>query len=316
MSQNRGRFNARSSVIDENPGFFVMGSLPTISPEQPVLIAGPTASGKSALALEIAETQGGVIVNADAIQVYENWRVLTARPSPEDESRADHKLYGHLARDAEYSVGHWLREVAPILSAGQRPIITGGTGLYFTALTQGLAEIPPTPPDIRKEADAIVAGQGFKVLLDELDPDTASRIDRQNPMRVQRAWEVLKATGRPLAAWQDATPPPLLPLSETVPILFDVERDWLNTRIARRFDQMLQEGALEEARANLVDWDPGLLSAKAIGAPELIAHLEGRLTLDEAREAATIATRQFAKRQRTWFRSKMRDWVHFQPEFS
>jgi tRNA dimethylallyltransferase len=188
-----------------------MRNLPPISPDQPVLIAGPTASGKSALALEIAETQGGVIVNADAIQVYENWRILTARPSEEDESRASHALYGHIAHDADYSVGHWLREVAPFLTGGQRPIITGGTGLYFTALTQGLADIPPTPPEIRSEADARVAEDGFESLLAELDPETAARIDQLNPMRVQRAWEVLRATGRPLAAWQDDTPAPMLP---------------------------------------------------------------------------------------------------------
>ncbi|MCP9482025.1 tRNA (adenosine(37)-N6)-dimethylallyltransferase MiaA [Shimia sp. CNT1-13L.2] len=291
-----------------------MRNLPPISPDQPVLIAGPTASGKSALALEIAETQGGVIVNADAIQVYENWRILTARPSEEDESRAPHALYGHIAHDAEYSVGHWLREVAPLLTGDQRPIITGGTGLYFTALTQGLADIPATPPEIRAEADARVAEDGFESLLAELDPETAARIDQLNPMRVQRAWEVLRATGQPLAAWQDNTPAPLLPEAACVPILFDVDKDWLNDRIARRFDLMIELGALEEARANLPIWNPKHLSAKAIGAPELMAHLNGELDLDTACERATIATRQFAKRQRTWFRSKMKTWARYRPD--
>ncbi|MEQ9693446.1 tRNA (adenosine(37)-N6)-dimethylallyltransferase MiaA [Shimia sp. SDUM112013] len=291
-----------------------MTSLPLIPADRPVLIAGPTASGKSALALEIAESQGGVVVNADAIQVYENWRILTARPSPEDEARAPHALYGHVAFDANYSVGHWLREVQPLLTDGARPIITGGTGLYFTALTQGLAKIPPTPPEIRAEADERVARDGFQALLAELDADTAARIDRQNPMRVQRAWEVLLATGRPLAAWQDDTPAPLLPETDCVPILFDVDKDWLNTRIAHRFDQMLAMGALDEARANLDRWDPALLSSKAIGAPELIAHLQGDIPLDEARTRATIATRQFAKRQRTWFRSKMKTWFKYRPD--
>ncbi|WP_132859311.1 tRNA (adenosine(37)-N6)-dimethylallyltransferase MiaA [Shimia isoporae] len=291
-----------------------MTTLPSIAPDQPVLIAGPTASGKSALALEIAETQGGVVVNADAIQVYDNWDVLTARPPAEDEARAPHVLYGHQPFDADYSVGHWLREVSPLLESGQRPIITGGTGLYFTALTQGLADIPPTPPDLRDSANARVAREGYEALLAELDTETASRIDTQNPMRVQRAWEVLNATGRPLADWQDNTPPPLLPLANTMPIVFDVDKDWLNDRIARRFDLMLQLGALDEARANLDRYDPALLSMKAIGAPELIAHLQGKMSLDQAREAATIATRQFAKRQRTWFRSKMSDWVKYRPE--
>ncbi|MDO6480336.1 tRNA (adenosine(37)-N6)-dimethylallyltransferase MiaA [Shimia thalassica] len=291
-----------------------MTTLPQISSEQPVLIAGPTASGKSALALEIAEQQGGVIVNADAIQVYDNWRILTARPPKEDELRAPHALYGHLPYDAEYSVGHWLREVAPLLLAGKRPIITGGTGLYFTALTQGLAHIPPTPPEIRAEADERVASEGFRALLAELDSQTTQRIDQLNPMRVQRAWEVLRATGRPLAAWQDDTPAPMLAETDCVPILFDVDREWLNARIARRFQMMLDLGALDEARDNLERWDPSLLSSKAIGAPELIAHLRGELPLDEAQERATIATRQFAKRQRTWFRSKMKSWFKFQPE--
>ncbi|WP_247743391.1 tRNA (adenosine(37)-N6)-dimethylallyltransferase MiaA [Shimia sp. R10_1] len=291
-----------------------MSNLPPIAPDQPVLIAGPTASGKSALALEIAETHGGVILNADAIQVFDNWRILTARPPQEDEARVPHHLYGHMPGDAEYSVGHWLRDVAPYLAKGPRPIIVGGTGLYFTALTKGLADIPATPPELREAANARVADEGFEALLAELDSETAARIDIQNPMRVQRAWEVLTATGRPLADWQDNTPPPLLPLSDTLPIVFDVDKDWLNNRITRRFDMMLQEGALEEAEANLATYDPAQLSAKAIGAPELIAHLRGEISLKEARARATIATRQFAKRQRTWFRSKMADWIHYRPD--
>jgi tRNA dimethylallyltransferase len=291
-----------------------MSQLPPIAPDQPVLIAGPTASGKSALALQIAQEQGGVIINADAIQVFDNWCVLTARPPEEDEAIAPHLLYGHVPYDADYSVGHWLRDVTPLLASGPRPIIVGGTGLYFTALTQGLAEIPATPPALREEANARVAAEGFEALLAELDAKTAARIDRQNPMRVQRAWEVHTATGTPLADWQDNTPPPLLPLSDTLPIVFDVPKDWLNARIARRFNLMLEQGALEEAEANLATYDPTHLSAKAIGAPELIAHLRGEIDLETAREQATIATRQFAKRQRTWFRSKMKTWHHFTPE--
>jgi len=272
-----------------------------------VLIAGPTASGKSALALAIAERDGGVVVNADASQVFANWRVLTARPGPEDEARVPHRLFGHVPGDAAYSVGHWLREVAPLLG-GARPIIVGGTGLYFTALTEGLAEIPETPAAVRAEADALRLRGDLAPLLADLDPETLARIDRRNPMRVQRAWEVQRATGRGLAAWQDDTPPPLLPLARAQPLLIDAEKEWLNARIARRFDAMLAGGALEEARANLATWDPALPSARAIGAPELIAHLRGETTLDAARRAATIATRQYAKRQRTWFRARMKDW--------
>ena len=290
-----------------------MIDLSQIPPDQPVLIAGPTASGKSALAMEIARAKGGVIINADALQVYDNWRVLSARPSEEDEAELPHRLYGHVAGSSDYSVGHWLRDIAPLLKGKDRPIIVGGTGLYLSALTKGLADIPPTPSEIRAEADRVIRTQGHQPLLDALDTETRTRIDRLNPMRVQRAWEVLTATGKGLAAWQDETPPPLLPLAQTTAILFDVDKDWLNTRIALRFDLMLQQGALDEAEQNLRDWDPSRLSSKAIGAPELIAHLQGQMSLDEARDAATIATRQFAKRQRTWFRSKMKDWQRYAP---
>jgi len=279
-----------------------------ISPEQPVLIAGPTASGKSALALEIAERQGGVIVNADALQVFDNWRILSARPSPAEEARAPHQLYGHIPHDAAYSVGHWLREVAPLLRGPERVIIVGGTGLYFTALTEGLADIPPTPAPLRAEADALRRQGDLDRMIGTLDDATRARIDIANPMRVQRAWEVQQATGRGLAAWQDATPPPLLPLGSARAIVLDAPKDWLTPRIEARFTQMIANGALDEARANMALWDPAHLSSKAIGAAELMAHLRGEMTLDEATRAAVIATRQFAKRQRTWFRARMKRW--------
>ena len=269
----------------------------------PVLIAGPTASGKSALALQIAARQGGVIVNADALQVFDGWQILTARPGLADLAAAQHKLYGHVPYNADYSVGHWLREVAPLLK-GARPIIVGGTGLYFTALTKGLADIPATPPEIRQMADALPLPD----LLAALDHDTRNRIDTRNRVRVQRAWEVAVATKRSLADWQDSTPPPLSPLDQVVPLLIDASKEWLTPRIAQRFDLMLDAGALEEARAMLPYWNPALLSSKAIGASELIAHLRGEMTLEAARESAIIATRQYAKRQRTWFRKQMTDW--------
>ncbi|MBY6089470.1 tRNA (adenosine(37)-N6)-dimethylallyltransferase MiaA [Maritimibacter alkaliphilus] len=281
-----------------------------ISRERHVLIAGPTASGKTALAIELAQRQGGVIVNADAIQVFANWRVVTARPSVEEEAAAPHRLFGHIAGDQPYSTGAWLREVAPLLAGPERLIITGGTGLYFTALTEGLADIPPVPEAIRETANARIAAEGLAPLLAELDAESRARIDPANPARVTRAWSVLQATGRGIAAWQDETPPPLLPLDQTAPMVVSAPKEWLTPRIERRFDLMLEGGALEEARDNLPLWSPDLPSAKAIGAPELIAHLRGEMTLDEAREAATVATRRFAKRQRTWFRARMRHWQH------
>lgn len=285
-----------------------MINLNALSPTQPVLIAGPTASGKSALALEIAQHQGGVIVNADALQVYANWRVLSARPSPKDEAQAPHALYGHVAPDQDYSVGHWLKDVAPYLTGPKRPIIIGGTGLYFTALTEGLADIPATPPDLRDATNLRVALEGFEALRDELDAETLHRIDVLNPMRVQRAWEVMAATGKPIWHWQDQTPPPKLALKNCAAFVMDADKAWLNQRIERRFDIMLAQGAIEEAQANLATWDPTLPSAKAIGAPELISYLRGEVTLEKAKELATISTRQYAKRQRTWFRSRMKSW--------
>jgi len=282
-----------------------------IDPRRPVLIAGPTASGKSALAMRIAGADG-VVVNADALQVWDCWRVLSARPSPEDEARARHLLYGHHAPGDDYSVGHWLREVAGVLDdfrqGGPRPVIVGGTGLYLTALTEGLADIPPTPPEVRIEADARLARQGLDRMVADLDPATAVRIDLLNPARVQRAWEVLRATGRGLAAWQADTGRPLLPLSEVEALRIDADRDWLAARIDGRFAEMVATGALEEAGAVLPIWDPAAPWAKAIGAPELVAHHLGRMSLEDAISAGQAATRQYAKRQRTWLRSRMGGW--------
>jgi tRNA dimethylallyltransferase len=281
--------------------------------EAPVLLAGPTASGKSALAMEIADRVGGVIVNADALQVFADWRILTARPSATDEAALPHRLYGHVPGTTAYSVGHWLRDLRPLLGEA-RPIITGGTGLYFTALTEGLAQIPPTPPEIRAEADARLAEVGPTPLLAELDPETAARIDRMNPVRVQRAWEVQRSTGRGLAAWQDETGPAVLPLARTRAFVLTGPRDWLASRIAARFDAMLAAGVLEEARANLPGWSRALPSAKAHGAADLIAYLRGDISLEEARERTITITRQYAKRQRTWFRARMSAWTSIAPD--
>ncbi|MBL9046984.1 MAG: tRNA (adenosine(37)-N6)-dimethylallyltransferase MiaA [Tabrizicola sp.] len=298
MSQNLGRFNRGSGES--------LRKLETISREAPVLIAGPTASGKSSLAMELSARDGRIIVNADALQVYANWRVLTARPSPGDEAALPHALYGHVAPTEPYSVGHWLRELAPLLV---KPVVlVGGTGLNFTALTRGLAEIPDTPREIRAEADARMVSEGAAALLSELDPSTTARIDRQNPARIQRAWEVQRATGRGLASWQDETPAPLVPRQRCEALVLVPDVEWLNLRIDRRFDAMLEAGALDEARSNLPGWNPRLPSSRAIGGPELIAFLKGETALDTAVAAAKLASRQYAKRQRTWFRSNMKSW--------
>lgn len=289
-------------------GFTALKVLNNISPEQPVLIAGPTASGKSALALELAARQGGTILNADALQVFADWNVLTARPSPADLSQAPHALYGHVDFEQPYSVGDWLRGLTPYL-AQTRPIIVGGTGLYFKALLEGLADIPATPPDVRVAAMARLEAEGIGALLSEIHPDTRARLDQNNPMRVGRAWEVEQATGRPLHLWQDETPAPLLARGDCAAIVLNAPKEWLTPRITQRFETMLAKGALQEASAVLPRWDPKLGAAKAIGAPELIAHLRGEMTLTQARDAACLSTVQYAKRQRTWFRARMGDWT-------
>lgn len=284
----------------------------------PVLIAGPTASGKSELALRLAERDGGVVVNADAAQVYDCWRVLTARPSAADLARAPHLLYGHVSGGTRYSVGAWLRDLAPIFANPPgRLVITGGTGLYLTALTEGLAEIPAIPPEIRARSQALIDGGRIEELLADLareDRETHDRLDRANPVRIQRAWEVLRATGRGLTDWHRDATPPLIDAADCVRIVLAPETSLLNDRIERRFGQMLDAGALDEVRAFLtLDLDPALPAARVLGAPDLIAHLRGQATLAEATEAAVIRTRQFAKRQRSWFRGRMAEWMWVDP---
>lgn len=289
---------------------------------RPVLIAGPTASGKSGLALRIAERDGGRVINADALQVYECWRVLTARPTASDLARAPHALYGHVSCDARYSVGHWLREarreIEDARRCGERPVIIGGTGLYFSALTRGLSEIPEIPAEVRARADEMLRAEGLAAMVEHLgalDPVTLGRTDGANPARVQRAWEVVTATGRGLAAWHETSGEPAIDESACFSVVVEVDKDNLNNRIRQRFSKMLEDGALEECRKNLrSDRDSASPSMRAIGAPELAAHLRGELSLETASEAACIATRQYAKRQRTWFRNRMAGWRRIDPE--
>jgi tRNA dimethylallyltransferase len=282
-----------------------------IDQNTPVLIAGQTASGKSQLALEIAEKHGGIIINADAIQVYKNWRILTARPSNADEAKIKHKLYGHIDGAKDYSVGTWIKEVNEILSGNSRPIIVGGTGLYFSALTNGLVDIPEIPETIRLEAKNRIKKNGFKSLVGEIDEETVKKIDKNNPMRVQRAWEVLRSTGRSLNSWHQETPKPSLDLSMCKAFLIDGEVSLINNRILQRFDQMIEKGLVQEAENNLETWNSLHPSSKAIGSQELIAYLNNKISMEQLREQIVIATRQYAKRQRTWFRSKMKSWERY-----
>jgi tRNA dimethylallyltransferase len=284
---------------------------------KPILIAGPTASGKSALGITLARRYKGVVINADALQVYRQWQILTARPDETEQSQCPHWMYGHVNIGAPYSAGHWLNDIRECLDQarndGLRPIILGGTGLYFQVLTQGIADIPEIPQNIKDKADQIEATDGkqtFRHLLESTDEKTSARIDMQNPMRTRRAWEVLTATGKGMADWQDETPPPLLSPDDCIGVNLISDKSWLNDRIDRRFDMMIDMGALDECQA-VFDaglWDENHPSCRAIGAKELLGHLTNGDDLEQAIEASKIQTRQYAKRQRTWFRSKMRNW--------
>jgi tRNA dimethylallyltransferase len=275
-----------------------------------VLIAGPTASGKSALALKMATERNGVIINADSMQVYRELRIVTARPSGDEEAMALHRLYGHVSGTQVYSTGQWMRdakaEIELCWAEGLTPIIVGGTGLYFLALTEGIAEIPAIPPDIKaywREAEGDLHARLLK-----RDAAMAARLQPADKQRILRALEVHDATGKSLLWWQEKGKTQGALGDAAVERTFvEVPREELYARAERRFDLMLEQGALEEVRA-LPVMDPKKPIMKAIGVPELMAHLAGVMTLDQAREKAKTATRQYIKRQLTWWRGQMDGW--------
>ncbi|MGH6819721.1 MAG: tRNA (adenosine(37)-N6)-dimethylallyltransferase MiaA [Methylocella sp.] len=271
-----------------------------------LLIAGPTASGKSALALRLARERSGVIINADALQVYRELRILSARPSIAEERELPHRLYGHVSGRENYSAARWLEDVGAVLQEvwkeGKLPIVTGGTGLYFRILEQGLAEIPSIDPAIREKWRSF-SGDLYGELKARDPQTTLAPTDRQ---RILRALEVIEGTGKPLSYWQAAASQSAV-LTDVERIFVDVPRDDLYARAEQRLERMIAEGAIEEVRA-LLDCNPALPIMKAIGVPELTTHLRGGMTLDEATAKAKLATRQYIKRQLTWWRGQMKHW--------
>ena len=287
-----------------------------------VLIAGPTASGKSDAALALAEAINGAIINADSMQVYAEAPILTAQPGTAARTRIPHLLYGHVSVREVYSVGRWRQDAIAALAAARAmqrvPIFAGGTGLYFTTLTEGLAEVPPIPPPIRAAARALLDEIGVAALherLAEKDPRSAARLRPSDPQRVLRAYEVFEATGRPLIDWQEESASPVLEGQRLAKFVLDLPRPELRARIAARFEAMVERGGLEEALA-LKDLDPSLPAAKLLGLRSLLALAEGTSARPEAILEAVTATRQFAKRQMTWFRNRMADYVWFNPKES
>lgn len=278
-----------------------------------VLIAGPTASGKSALALSLARDYGGAVINADAMQVYRELRIVSARPDAKEEALAPHYLYGFASAFEPFSVGRWLEAASAALeevrAKGLMPIVVGGTGLYFAALLNGLSPIPEIHASIRVEARQKLGELGnerFHAELAARDPEMGARLNVGDSQRLVRAWEVIEATGQSLAEWQALKGTPVLE-GDLARFVLKPNREWLIARIAKRFQTMMEEGALEEVRA-LRGISSHLPAARALGVPQLLAHLEGRLALGQAVELAITQTRQYAKRQMTWFRHQMPDW--------
>jgi tRNA dimethylallyltransferase len=278
-----------------------------------ILIAGPTASGKSALALDLAEKKNGVIVNTDSMQGYAVLNVLTARPSAEDLARAPHHLYGHVSPRTAYSTGAWLRDVMRLMGEGvfegRTPIFVGGTGLYFRALAEGISEMPEIPPAIRDRWRYRLLEDGpdrLHRILRQEDPETAQRLRPTDGQRIVRALEVLEASGRSILRWQQERGRPLIDRANAHFFVIEPERPVLVNRIDRRFERMLEMGALEEVRAlSALALDPALPAMKAIGVRELQAADSGELEFSEAIARAKIATRQYSKRQGTWFRNQL-----------
>ncbi|GAB5458693.1 MAG: tRNA (adenosine(37)-N6)-dimethylallyltransferase MiaA [Henriciella sp.] len=281
-----------------------------------ILIHGPTASGKSALSIALAKRVNGEVINADSMQVYADLRVISARPTPEEMEGVPHHLFGHVPASERYSTGRWLREISALINDVQRrgkvPIIIGGTGMYHMALVQGLSEIPPVPDDARMEVAAITRSGGAEALrmkLEKLDPDTAARFGKGDRQRLARALEVFLATGQSISSFQDNRSRPILGAGEWLGVALTPPRARLYARIDKRFEGMLMEGAMEEARHLLAqDLDPELPAMKAHGIPWLLAYLRQEINAEIAANNAKRDTRRYAKRQFTWIGRQFPFW--------
>lgn len=286
-----------------------------------VLIAGPTASGKSALGIKLAQRLDGLVINADSMQVYRDLRVITARPTPAEEAEAPHRLYGHVDAAVNFSVGRYVADATQILQEikGRKlPIFVGGTGLYFKALTDGLSDMPPVPEEVREQVRRDSEGletSELHRLLSERDPETARTLRPSDRLRVQRALEIFAATGQPLVSFHGARQPGPLADVSVIKLFLEPDRDELRRRIDQRFLTMIEQGALDEVKAlgerNL---DPMLPAMRAHGVPGLLAHLRGEMSLDEAITKGQGDTRRYAKRQFTWFRHQLPDWHWVEPD--
>ncbi len=287
-----------------------------------ILITGPTASGKSALAVRLAAEHDGVVINADSMQVYDTLNVLTARPQPEDMGGIEHRLYGHVPAGAAYSTGDWLREagalVTELRARDRLPVFVGGTGLYFRALTGGLSDMPTIPDDIRERVRARLAAEGAEALHRDLikrDPQTAARLRPSDGQRILRALEVVEATGKSISAFQSASGPTMIDPERAEKIVVLPDRAVLAARINRRFGLMLKAGAVDEVKALLAqNLSPAMPVMKAIGVPQIAAMLAGEMREAEVIERGAAATRQYAKRQMTWFRNQLDEsWRRIDP---